>query len=70
MESSFKCPECEDTDHLRDMSRNEISCSCGLCLSGSPHHSFKYPDDNYPDIPIATFSHEHKLHKQKLESMD
>ena len=67
METTQKCPECEDTEHLRDVSRAEIACSCGLTLAGPMHRSVKYPDENYPDIPIAKYSHEHKLSKLKIE---
>ena len=67
METSQKCPECEGTEHLRDVSRAEISCHCGLVLMGPMHRSVKYPDENYPDIPIAKFSHEHKSAKLKKE---
>jgi ribosomal protein L37AE/L43A len=67
MQTTSKCPECEETNHLRDVTRAEISCNCGLTLAGPPHRSVKYPDENYPDIPIAKFSHEHKSQKLKKE---
>jgi len=67
METSSKCPECGSTHHLRDVSRAEISCECGLLLAGPPHRSVTYPTDNYPNIPIAKYSHEHKWKKRRVE---
>jgi hypothetical protein len=63
MTSQGPCPECESGKHLKDFSRCETACECGLLLYGAPHPSFKYPDDNDEKIPICPFSHEVKNKK-------
>jgi len=60
MTSQGPCPECESGKHLKDFSRCECACECGLLLYGAPHPSFKYPDDNDENIPLCPFSHEVK----------
>lgn len=60
MQSQGPCPECESGKHLKDVSRCEVACECGLLLNGAPHPSFQYPDDNYENIPLYPYSHEVK----------
>ena len=60
MTSQGPCPECESGKHLKDFSRCECACECGLLLYGAPHPSFKYPDDNDENIPLCPMSHEVK----------
>ena len=60
MNSEGSCPECDSGNHLKDVSRCEIACECGLLISGAPHPNFVYPDDNYDDIPFVRYSHEIK----------
>jgi hypothetical protein len=60
------CPECESKKRLKDLSRCDVSCECGLGIAGAPHSRFKYPD-NTNKLPKARYSHEYKNLKLKMK---
>lgn len=70
MTSQGPCPECESGRHLKDFSRCETACECGLLLYGAPHPKFKYPDDNDESIPLCPMSHEVKNQRLYREQQD
>lgn len=66
MEVTGKCPECGSTRRLKDRTRSETACKCGLILNAAPHRGFKTPDTT-KRAPFQQFSHEHQEHKKRIK---